>query len=420
MPIPPFILQRRQRERPIITNIFIGIDFGTSFTKVSYSYAPTRTPQIESIKWETDFFKPTVLYIQNGSLFFDKPTGESKEIKYFKYSIIDTKLKNHTVNTLNHFEELCCVYFLSQIIKRSLKTIQAKLQIQNMNEIKKSINMGVPLENFYEEENMNNKGLYERILHNAILIADDCLNEIILPINQVSISTLDSIYTEILKNEYILNWTANVYPELAAELLLYHQSKFVKNGVYSTIDVGGGTVDMAIFQKDTNSRLYCLAQKILPYGIEILKEAPDSVSATKFQNEFESMLKKSKNHCRDFKKLPVFFLGGGANNPWYSNIIKNKVDLNVKFQPDIPALSFNINIEDFIKDEEMLIQKNQRLIISQMLARPKDDIGDVQGFPNWFTQFDEQNLTKSKENTIENQNEIMAKRADDSGLNITG
>ena len=82
MPAPTLSSFRRQT----ISNVFVGIDFGTSYTKVSYSYAPTQVPQIETIKWDNDFFKQTVLYVQNERLFFEKPEGDFKEVKYFKYS----------------------------------------------------------------------------------------------------------------------------------------------------------------------------------------------------------------------------------------------------------------------------------------------------------------------------------------------
>ena len=46
-------------QRSLIQQVFLGIDFGTSYTKVSYSYAPTNVPQIQTIKWNGDFFKQT-------------------------------------------------------------------------------------------------------------------------------------------------------------------------------------------------------------------------------------------------------------------------------------------------------------------------------------------------------------------------
>lgn len=419
MPAP----QLTSFSRQAITSIYIGIDFGTSYTKVSYSYAPSHTPQIQTIKWNNEkdsFFKQTILYIQNGRLYFDKPVGDSKEVKYFKYSIIETKLKNNSVQTKNNFEKMCCVYFLAQMIKRSIAIIQEKLHIANMDDIKTFVNMGVPLENFYEEKNKNNMGLYQEILEDAVLLAGGCKIKAVLPKNQVLISNLDSVFSEIEIKRAIPNWGLNVYPELAAELLLYHQSKFIGEGIYAIIDIGGGTVDMALFHKKiekSSADMFCLAQKVLPYGIEILCKEPDSVSADQFTNEFSSMLMNARNyadvHYERYNKIDVFFLGGGASNDWYLNNIKRT---NERFKGTcVPPLSFSHSIEDFINSEEMILQKNQRLIISQMLARHKDDITSVKGFPDWY-EAQEKDLINSNNQTKQDLEKKNAERAKNTGL----
>ncbi len=394
MPAPQLTSFRRQS----ITNIYIGIDFGTSYTKVSYSYAPSYTSQIQTIKWNNEndsFFKKTILYIQNGRLYFDKPSGDSKEVKYFKYSIIDKRLKNNVEPTTNCFEEMCCVYYLAQVISHSINIIRETLHIINMDEIKVSINMGVPLENFYKDENKTNKGKYQDILEDAVLLAGGCKVKAILPSNQVLISNLDTVYSEMQTKKAKLKWAVNVYPELAAELLLYHKSDFVPDGVYAIIDIGGGTVDMALFQKMSsgsrnNAYMYCLAQKVLPYGIEILQNAPNTISSTTFKQEFSMMLNQSKRfmdvHYDQYKKIDVFFLGGGSSNLWYVSNIKNMTEEFRLERSGIPPLAFSRDIKDFIDSEEMLLQKNQRLIISQMLARHRDEIDSVKGFPDFYKQ----------------------------------
>lgn len=408
MPAPQLTSFRRQA----INSIYIGIDFGTSYTKVSYSYAPSHTPQIQTIKWDNDndpFFKQTILYIQDGRLFFDKPAGDSKEVKYFKYSIIDKRLKNNEEPTTNCFEEMCCVYYLAQVISRSINIIKEALHITNMDEIKVSINMGVPLENFYKAENKTNKGKYQDILEDAVLLAGGCKVKAILPSNQVLISNFDTVYSEMQTKKAKLKWDVNVYPELAAELLLYHKSDFVPDGVYAIIDIGGGTVDMALFHKLTfgsknNAYMYCLAQKVLPYGIEILQNAPNTVSNITFKQQFSMMLNESKHfmdvHYDRYKKIDVFFLGGGSNNLWYVSNIKNMtVDFKLE-RSGIPPLAFSRDIKEFIDSEEMLLQKNQRLIISQMLARHRDEIDNVKGFPDFYKQ-ELQERPKNNESTFD-------------------
>lgn len=290
---------------------------------------------------------------------------------------------------------MCCVYYLAQIIRRTLKKIQEKLHITNMDELRISVNMGVPLENFYQEENKNNKGKYQDILEDAILLAGGCKVKAILPQNQVLITNLDSVYSEMQEKKAKLNWTVNVYPELAAELLLYHQSDFVKDGVYAIIDIGGGTVDMALFQKITSNatkkpNMYCLEQKVLPYGVEILQNAPDTISDKQFKQVFAQMLNESKRYLdvnySQYTKIDVFFLGGGSNNSWYINNVKNMTVEYKLERSGIPDLEFSRSINDFIQSEEKLLQKNQRLIISQMLARHRDEIDNVKGFPDFYRQ----------------------------------
>ncbi|HBB14246.1 MAG TPA: hypothetical protein DCZ76_08225 [Treponema sp.] len=379
-----------------ISSIFIGIDFGTSYTKVSYSYAPTTNPQIHTLKWNDDFFKPTVLFIKDARLFFDKPDGESKEVKYFKYSMLEESLRNNRPDgTKENFEEMCCVYFLAQLIKRSLQKIQQELHLDDIYTLDIFVNMGVPLENFYEEGNKKNQGLYLDILKNAVTLAGGSKVRAKIPENQVLISNLDEVYSEMLCKKAILNWKANVYPELAAELLLYHESDFVHDGLYAVVDIGGGTVDMALFQKSTITTtkekiMDCINQDIKPFGIEVRKTK--NISENQLMSIFAKLIVDAKKNNKNnqwicpvnFKSIDVFFLGGGANDDWYSKTIKRTpVERNWK-QAEI-GTDFNKNLNQFIMSDNRLIEKDQRLTISQMLSRHPNEITRVKGFPNFYT-----------------------------------
>lgn len=381
-----------------IQQVFLGIDFGTSYTKVSYSIAPSDNPQIHTLEWNTKdkYFIPSIIYFKENKLYFEEPENDYTEIKYFKYSILEESLRKYSQKTIkNNFEEMCCVYYLAQIIKRSLKRIQEKNNITDLETIKITVNMGAPLENFYNEREKPNKELYLEILENAITLAGGSAVKAGIPENDVSLLDLDSVYTELLNKKPMLKWRADVIPELAAELFLYHQSRTVPEGIYVIIDIGGGTVDMAIFQKykfrpDAPAGMYCLAQKVLPLGVEILntKENEDDKQQSKreLQEAFSRMLLSSRRRMDgsyyDIKKVDVFFLGGGANNEWYKNSIsETEVRLRRGFNP---KLNFSFSIESFINSEESLLIKNQRLIISQMISKTKDDITSVLGFPDYY------------------------------------
>lgn len=376
-----------------ITHLFLGIDFGTSFTKVSYSYAFSNKLQIHTLKWENSSFEegyiiPTILYVQNDLLFFDRPESDCLEVKYFKYSILEKKLKNknNRQKTSCDFEEMCCVYYLAQVIKRSLEKIKSELLLQNFDGIDISINMGVPLENFYEDEKLRNKDRYQDILENAVVLAGGSKIFTKTPQNQVEIKNLDFVYNELIHKKAILNWRVNVFPELAAEILLYHMSKTVPSSCYAVIDIGGGTVDLALFQKykgiDNNYDLNCLGQKVLPYGAEIIykKAYPFEQIEQIFSNTFWEIFERAKKFINvRFEQIEVFFFGGGSLDPiiqdFYMRILNKRNNNRIKF---------NHTIKDLFLDEESLIVKNQRLIISQMLAKSIQEIDNVKSFPNFY------------------------------------
>lgn len=385
-----------------ISKIFLGIDFGTSFTKVSYSIAPTNNIQIKSLKWEDSSYEngyviPTVLYVHDNKLYYEKTEADSLEVKYFKYSMLAPSLLNNHQNTKNIFEEMCCVYYLAQVIKRSLKKIETEMQIQTLDGIQITVHMGAPLENFYNEKEKQNKDLYLTILEKAIVLAGGSKIKTQLPDNCVLISNLDFVTSELNEKKAVIEWNYDVIPELAAEIFLYHQSKFIPEGLYAIIDIGGGTVDMAIFEKhkfkhDAPAGMYCLDQKVLPFGVEILESNKDNISLKDFQDAFADMImaspRRMEGFYEDLQKVDVFFLGGGANHNWYkSAIIETQHRLTDSFKP---KLNFKHSIDDFIIEDEKLITKNQRLIISQMISKTKDDIVSVLGYPPDFKATEDQ------------------------------
>lgn len=396
-----------------ITHIFLGIDFGTSFTKVSYSYAPSNDVKIHTLKWDESTFEkgfviPSVLYLKNQKLYFEKPDDNYLEVKYFKYSMLEESLQNNHQNTNNPFEELCCVYFLAQIITRALTKIKEELRIENLNEIGITVNMGAPLEEFYNEDEKQNKELYLQILENAVALAGGSKVHAELPENCVLLDNLDTVYTEILHKRPFLDWKVDVVPELAAELFLYQKSKSIPEGMYIIVDIGGGTVDMALFEKskikkDAPFSMYCLNQRVLPYGVEILESNKDDVNENVFQQEFNSMVMERKNRINadvlDLQKIDVFFLGGGAKNQWYKNNIKESINWLKKAIN--PRFILDNEIIDFINEDETLIEKNQRLIISQMIAKDKDDIIRVLEYPNFDDALEKQEEELRKEEELD-------------------
>jgi hypothetical protein len=215
----------------------------------------------------------------------------------------------------------------------------------------------------------------------------------------------------------------NTLPELYAESLSFLKSRNTKEGVYALMDVGGGTVDMAILYKESPSVFSVTSKDIKPLGIEIvsktisknngnidlirigLRKNERLLGFPYVSDEKESELKeylrrsfaalvmdsKMKNICdpRENRnifrlqngELPVIICGGGAKHKWYENGVKQNVrnlwpvleeGLKLKIAP----------VEELFPSVPRL---NHRLLIAYALSgRIGNEITELQGYPWHF------------------------------------
>ena len=106
--------------------VIVGIDFGTSFTKVYFNQSGEKQPLKFNVNGKESYFLPTILYYnpKENKLYFHKKNS-CIVLKYFKYSMISDELitnKSLKANNkdLNRPEVLCSVYFLAFLIKALL------------------------------------------------------------------------------------------------------------------------------------------------------------------------------------------------------------------------------------------------------------------------------------------------------------
>lgn len=109
--------------------VIIGIDFGTSFTKVYFNQGgEVKQPIQFEVSSSKSYFLPTELYYNptENKLYFHKDDN-CEVLKYFKYSMINEGLltskellqKNTAFNIKPEF--LCSVYYLACLIKEVKK-----------------------------------------------------------------------------------------------------------------------------------------------------------------------------------------------------------------------------------------------------------------------------------------------------------
>ena len=415
------------------TSVYIGLDFGTTFTKAAYEIAPSNVHIKYSIRFgqcdkNEDYYLPSVLYfdpkMQKLKIF--DPDENCEEIRYFKYNMISDALKKNevlndsSVATESVKEELCSVFFLSYVIYLIRNAVY-----QNFSNTKDAentvwyINMGVPLEAHKDDKRAL---VYKHVLEVAYLLEQKYHGK-----TEIDIHELDAFYVEHSKES---NPNINILPEIYAEVLLYQQYLNTPAGFYTVVDIGGGTEDIATFLKMSGrfgEQVDCLAQNVIGYGYDSLSEKIvkniDTESTQKakalltrtvdFNNDenlqfkvprevsFEK-LKDARRECRTLfgtcvqkarkkrtevlqqtvdARLPmhVFVMGGARSVEFY----RASIEYMKKAQGNAGIPFFkDSDIFDYVgKNTRLEIRNDQRLVISQMLAQPFEMIPEITNMP---------------------------------------
>lgn len=420
--------------REISSNVYVGLDFGTTFTKAAYEIAPSNVHTKYSVCFGNkgtpgSYYLPSVVYFdpQTEELKIKKDCDSCVEVRYFKYNMISDALKknvvlNHpSIATKNSKEQLCSIFYISYVITLVRAAVLKNDHARNVNSNSKwFINIGVPL---IAHKNKAEAAIYKRVLETAYLFEQDyngttCIN----------IHELDDFYS---KHKSVSIDTMNTLPEIYAEVLLYQQNLNTPAGFYTVIDIGGGTIDIATFLKTSNGfdeTVDCLSQGVIGCGFEALSEKIAAVTdevlvskAKKFLsrtdvnfNAYDELRDKlptglqldalidSRLKCRTLvgaclqsarrkreeilektvrERLPMFvFIMGGANSvQFYLASMKHmeQAQKNAGF----PFFKYG-DVIDYLKGNIQLEVKNdQRLIISQMLAQPYEMIPEIQNMP---------------------------------------
>jgi hypothetical protein len=401
--------------------INIGIDFGTSYSKVCFEESHKKV-FIELNESNKPYYKRSeVYYDYNQKRFhYKKPDDVStiETMKYFKYSIIEKSLQrsNQTLvlNLKTTPEKLYSVFFLACLIKRSKKEIEKYYKKHRVFQFDWNITMGVPIDNYQDEF----KSWYDMILQIAIKLSES------KDLNKYSIflNDLDDFCQE---NEEITipgfkESPNNTLSELYAESIAFLGDRNVDEGLYAIVDIGGATVDMAVISKmpdeyNKNKFKYGIITKsIEPLGIEILihkiaqndnyKKIKKLLENNKFKStniefnkdEEQKLFKKMKEAfarlATDAKdklrealirrngKMIVILCGGGAQYNWYKDCISSTKEQIRNTLADVPN-GFGIEFMSVEKLKRYYNVIDHRLIISSGLAQDIQRIPDLGGLP---------------------------------------
>jgi len=388
-------------------DVFLGIDFGTSFTKVCYNINGTTYVY----KNGNSPFIPTELYYStsNNIIFLKKSINENEvfKVKYFKYSMafdgLHIKEISDNLPIGYKYKELAnifSIFFLSDIIKNVKKEILNFTGIKPEN-INIEINMSAPINDY-------RGGIYD--LYRSVLISAFLLSQNNSESNSISIEDVKKIFKKV-ESEYSTSYyeQLKVHPEIFIEAVHFINKPGYNFGSYVIMDIGGGTVDVGIlWKREWEGREYfdLIVINIIKYGIEVLKnklekelndeviinilknwlyennnkkaEYIDLKKESELSSDFLNNLKKMidieenalRNGIKDIKSKRIFYSGGGYNFSWYKKNISNIGNHQIvedKYQ--IEKIPQNI-------DKKVDLH---RLVIAMELAQPEDRISQNMG-----------------------------------------
>ncbi len=279
--------QQTQRSSLPIGNrieVYIGLDFGTAFTKVAIGLLD----KIYPIEWEgllnlrSKYLLPTeYTSLPNGYSFLGQHPDAHLEdlVTGIKQPFILTDFSAHHMAHASVFLALVLQYVRGWTYEKHGKKFGAA-------PLGWYLNIGTPSNSFEENSRSN---AYRKLSKAAWFLSQRAPEDINY---KSAIAALDSVTD---KNPHDLRETDPI-PEFVAQLAGYSKSAQRQNGLHALIDIGGGTVDMVTFnvhRANDEDVFPFFVPKVKPLGTYAiienrLQSLPDK--NLRFQAEVENLL----------------------------------------------------------------------------------------------------------------------------------
>lgn len=309
-------------------HLVIGLDFGTAFTKVVIGEQRVKraVPFTDYVSNGNSYLLPSILSISKSD-----DTCKLGFPGIDEYSIEDLKIKLIERNFSEEVKTRCAT-FLSLVLRHARDWAE---EMYRSRDIVWYVNTGIPTASYEDEELA---GVYKEVVRAA---------------------WIDSTNGQSLPDDRI-----NVFPEFAVQLMGYIESPQRLPGLHILVDVGAGTLDLAIFNvhtSDGEDKFPVFTKSVQPLGTKFfirnrLKNYPESdwkpspyesvPSATEFKKQLSLSSKELKQIDKPFESeiadliiekltytknkrvpkgwdkngTPTFLCGGGASVDFYQKM----------------------------------------------------------------------------------------------------
>jgi hypothetical protein len=375
--------------------IVVGIDYGTRFTKVLFrdnNQVEGKAHVVTSSAFPDGLF-PSLLSLEGESLRPFHPEGEvvaylkmiaayavstyetnpSSSLETAEIKIPDGLLKLRGTYVDLDLVGLCLSYYFGCLLAETHRCIDEKLKPESGDIVLYQLAVPTALTQQNKEIEklfwicvVNGRALFKRygssILQGLVFseIYDTIENDVLLKYEEIKESHKHACVT---------------YPETAAAVAGFFFSKNSSDGIFITIDVGAGTVDLNIFRRNRltdqnpDPTLAYYSTQVSPLGAQrvadefdyITPKAPEALQKelyTDIRKLFQRARKKQPNHGevgdvrRTYDGARIFLFGGGKEHSIYRETLIQGLDSRLKENYDFGGVH-NPMILDLPEYEEI-------------------------------------------------------------------
>jgi len=388
--------------RPLPLPINLGIDFGTSWTKLCYrdlESERTGVVRFEHLRLPESVL-PSVVQVDGDGLLFmgDKPSSNSAcvAVRYLKMRLAraggfpDLPVVAGVPLSSELSVRALSAWYLSRVIVRARYSVLVQeSELVRNRQVQWSANVGVPVEQFKNE----NLDVFDEVLR----VAWEWAEQRITPTH---LNETMALFQATVKNESAAN--CHAVPEIVAAILSFSKSRSARDGLYLYFDIGGGTLDGVGFELRREAGevvVHCKAGNVADLGVEalvhsVVKVDTDRVSRRLLSEKAVSipeledrtdtlhtfaanviMPAKQKHEWGRLSRLPVFLGGGAAGSHWYQHTLAETHKFRAHGNCGIPPYDFRPIPEpaDLIGAKESGLPF-ARLAIAYGLSFPREEV----------------------------------------------
>ncbi len=257
------------RIRPI--QLVIGLDFGTSFSKVVVGEARVRyaVPFKKHAIGKSTLLLPSALCVLPG------PEKCRLGIKERRYTLYDNLKMPLIERDFSDEVQLRVAAYLALVFRHTRQWLfNTHGRIYGGRKIEWFVNVGLPTDSYDDEELTS---VYRRIVrgawHSSMIPGDVTLQTVRDSLERASALSDRGMVTEEGVEPFLQGDRVSAFPEFVAQLAGYVRSPLRRDGLHVMVDVGGGTLDVTVFNvhQDDDEDVYPIfARRVVPLGVRNL------------------------------------------------------------------------------------------------------------------------------------------------------